>query len=104
MLLGARRLQRSELRAYRATYGWLAGRDIAHSRLAGTIHGFVLSRLERRRPSGAIQVQGRVMLLDAMDSLGLYAKGIYEPLETSIVEHLVTPGDVVLDIGAHIGY
>jgi FkbM family methyltransferase len=44
------------------------------------------------------------MFLDAMDSLGLYAKGIYEPLETSIVEHLVTPGDVVLDIGAHIGY
>jgi hypothetical protein len=71
VLLGARHLQRSELKAYRATYGWLAGRDIAHSRLAGTIHGFVLSRLERRRPTGAIQVQGRVMFLDAMDSLNI---------------------------------
>ena len=30
--------------------------------------------------------------------------GTYETEQTAIVEHLVRPGDVVLDVGAHVGY
>lgn len=30
--------------------------------------------------------------------------GTYEKEQTAIVEHLVHPGDVVLDVGAHVGY
>jgi FkbM family methyltransferase len=44
------------------------------------------------------------MWLDANDDLKLFRNGIYEPFETAIVRACVKPGDVVLDIGAHIGY
>ena len=43
--------------------------------------------------------------LDAGDSLNLRASdGIHQPLLTSLLPELVKPGNVVLDIGAHIGY
>jgi protein-L-isoaspartate O-methyltransferase len=30
--------------------------------------------------------------------------GVFEPRSTEVVEELVSPGDVVLDVGANIGY
>jgi FkbM family methyltransferase len=44
------------------------------------------------------------MFLDAQDILNLSINGIYEPLETEVVGREVSAGDVVVDIGAHIGY
>jgi FkbM family methyltransferase len=49
-------------------------------------------------------VQGHEMRLDRMDSLNLSISGIYEPFQTSLVEQWIKPGDIVLDIGANIGY
>ena len=44
------------------------------------------------------------MLLDALDSLNLFACGVYEPLETRIFKRLINRNDVVFDVGANIGY
>lgn len=56
------------------------------------------------RPSEIVEVQGHKMILDDVDSLQLRPRGIHEPGVTALVRKKVKPGDVVLDIGAHIGY
>ncbi len=42
--------------------------------------------------------------LDRQDALHLKTRGIYEPWETSIVQRDLKPGQVFVDVGAHIGY
>jgi FkbM family methyltransferase len=59
--------------------------------------------MARLSPSVAT-VLGHRINLDPTDSLLLSVNGIYEPLETRLVEAVIRPGDVVVDIGAHIGY
>jgi len=49
-------------------------------------------------------VLGHRMFLDPNDSLRLSVRGIYEPLETELVQKEVRPGDVAVDVGANIGY
>ncbi len=44
------------------------------------------------------------MFLDDKDSLDLTTNKIYEPIETILVQNLLKPTDIALDIGAHIGY
>jgi len=56
------------------------------------------------RPEEIVEVQGHKMILDDVDSLRLRERGIHEPGVTALVREKVKPGDVVLDIGAHIGY
>lgn len=46
----------------------------------------------------------RVEFTDPGDSLGLKKDGLYERFETGLVKRLLKPGQVFLDVGAHIGY
>lgn len=49
-------------------------------------------------------VQGHKMFLDAGDSIGLSVNQIYEPCVLEVVNKEIKKGDVVVDIGANIGY
>jgi FkbM family methyltransferase len=51
-----------------------------------------------------VEVLGNIMYLDLKDSMNLSLNKIYEPYETQLISSIIEPGDVVLDIGAHIGY
>ena len=42
--------------------------------------------------------------IDKLDSLHLAHDGLYERQETRLVKRLVKPGQVFVDVGAHIGY
>jgi len=49
-------------------------------------------------------VQGHKIFLDKTDSLDLSINGIYGVLETNIIKNEINDGDVVIDLGANIGY
>ena len=57
-----------------------------------------------KNPNSVVRIQGHKMYLDPMDAMGLSVWGIHEPLVTKVFKKEIKKGNVVLDIGAHIGY
>ena len=51
-----------------------------------------------------VEIEGEKMYLDDVDSLCLSINGIHEKIITNLIKKEIHSGDVVLDIGAHIGY
>ena len=49
-------------------------------------------------------IQGHKLYLDKNDSLNLAMNGIYGEFETELVKNEIRPGDVIIDVGGHIGY
>jgi FkbM family methyltransferase len=58
----------------------------------------------RRTKPDIVSINGRRMYTDDVDSLGLTLYGSYETFSTDLCRRHIKPGDVVLDIGANIGY
>ena len=88
------------LRGYQRGVSLLAGHGLRRFPGVESLHRFVA----RRIASGEVDVHGHRMILDAVDSLGLAAFRTYEPVTTDLLRELVRPGDVAIDVGAHIGY
>lgn len=65
---------------------------------------WILTHIVRHFKSKRVVILGHTMQLDANDSLSLSIFGFYEPATTAVFEKEIHPGQVVLDIGANIGY
>ena len=65
---------------------------------------FFYKKLNKFLSPTKVIVQGHIMYLDDGDSLGLAVNGEYEAAETRIIQEQISAGQVVLDIGANIGY
>ncbi len=74
---------------------------IPRFRFLRSLNRLIISRLTPHRA----EIMGHIMYLDPVDSLHITRNnGVYEPLETGVVQHNVKEGDVVVDAGANIGY
>lgn len=85
---------------YRLLYARLSGSGIHRFALARRVDALLGARLRHHEA----ELNGHRLLLDPQDSLRLSIIGAYEPAVTRLVEKVIRPGDVVVDIGAHIGY
>ena len=65
-----------------------------------TLYRLLMGRL---KPS-TVEVLGHRIRLDPNDSLLLSVNGVYEETEARLFEQSIRPGDVVVNVGGHIGY
>lgn len=88
--------------AFESTIQFLRSTGIGRWRPVVAAYGFCVSAL--KRTDVPIEVLGHRMWLDPTDSLELSVRGIYGPFETEVLAREIKAGDVVVDIGANIGY
>ncbi len=86
---------------YRRLASMLAGHHLGAFYPLRMASNFILGHL--RDENAPIIINGQQMFLDKQDSLRLSVH-LHESFELEIIKQEVKAGDMVLDIGAHIGY
>ena len=84
-------------RLYRACVALLRGSGLTRVRVIRGIKEAAAHRV-------VVNVLGHRMYVGRQDSLGLIENGVYEPFESQMIVNAARLGDVVLDIGANVGY
>ena len=85
---------------YRLGEKVLGGHGIGNLPIINDLNAKVIERLKNE----FVIIDGDKIFLDEKDSLLLSINKIYEKNETNFVKDSVNKGDVVIDIGANIGY
>lgn len=93
-------MRRFFLLTYKTALKIFSGYGIGNFYLVKVIKNFIISLLK----TNYAEVLGHKMFLDSKDSLCLSVNGIYDPLTVELVNNEIKNGDIVLDIGANIGY
>lgn len=92
--------RRIKLKVYKFFQKIFEGSKLTRFNWIRLSHDFVMKQVR----SEVYQVGGHIMYLDDKDILRLSINGVYESRETSFIEQEISEGEVVVDIGAHIGY
>ena len=88
------------LGVYRVTMTLIGGHGIGNYFPIKNINKFLINKLK----SNSASVLGHKMILDSNDSLEISINKVYEKFETDFINREIKKGEVVLDIGANIGY
>ena len=81
---------------------YLCGKGLSRYTFLMTPYSHLVRSL--KTPQKVVEIQGNKMFLDKNDTLELSLWGVYEPLETKLFMNTLKKDDIVVDIGAHIGY
>ena len=85
---------------YKKSFKIFIGTNIGRYGIVRKLQRFANSNL---KPDW-VEIEGEKMYLDKVDALSLSINGIHEKIITNLIKKEIHSGDVVLDIGAHIGY
>lgn len=74
--------------------------------IAERIRRYILSRYLPKTPYAKFEVQGHRMLVKMQRNMieSMYYRGVYEPETTEYMKQNIKSGDVVVDVGANVGY
>ena len=86
--------------AYKRIVQALGGHGLGRLPGVQSVHRFVRAQLK----SSYAEIEGHQMHVDRLDSLNISVDGVYSPLQTAVVKKHVKPGNIVVDVGANIGF
>ena len=94
------------IRLYKVCLRIFGGRGLQRIRPLGSVAYYITNLITRLPRPERISFLGHTFFLDPYDNLGLtfWDEGELHPGELKLVEQFVRNGDVVLDIGANIGF